>query len=77
MFFKLVYDKDKLKILTTIIAATVVPTLLATTTQAGNTGYGYTFGDTYVENWYDNNDYSNSLTCYTYRFGDQNITNCY
>ena len=69
--------KDKLKILATVIAATVAPVLLSTSTQAVTTGYGYTFGDTYVENWYDSNDYSNSLTCYTYRFGNQNITNCY
>ena len=42
--------KNKLKTLTTIVAAMVAPTVITTSSQAWNI-YGYDFGNTYVQDY--------------------------
>ncbi len=67
--------KNKLKTMAVIVAATVAPTLISTSSQAWNI-YGYDFGDTYIQNGYDWGS-GDSFSCYTNKFGNTNITNCY
>ena len=69
--------KNILKLISTVAAISVAPTLISTSSHAGWTGYGNTFGNSYVENWYDNNNYNNNYTCYTNTFGNTVTTNCY
>ena len=44
--------KNKLKTLITIVAATIAPALITSSSQAW-TIYGYQFGDTYIQDSYD------------------------
>tara|TARA_B100000945_G_C20115025_1_gene472112 strand:+ start:381 stop:584 length:204 start_codon:yes stop_codon:yes gene_type:complete len=65
---------NKLKLLTAIVAATVVPTLVTTSSHAWS-GTGYSVGDFYYENWSDS--YGNTMNCSSYNVGDFTYTNCY
>jgi len=67
--------KNKLKTIATIVAATVAPTLISTSSQAWNI-YGYDFGNTYIQDFYDW-DTGDNFSCYTSRLGNTDITNCY
>tara|TARA_B100000575_G_scaffold271466_1_gene252781 strand:+ start:3933 stop:4139 length:207 start_codon:yes stop_codon:yes gene_type:complete len=67
--------KNKLKTLITIVAATIAPALITSSSQAWTT-YGYQFGDTYIQDSYDW-DSGMSFSCYSNTFGNTYITNCY
>ena len=50
----------------------VAPTVITTSSQAWNI-YGYDFGNTYVQDYYDWGS-GDSFTCYTNRFGSTDLT---